>query len=1043
MADEQIINFGDAERDLNRIINQLKQADQVILKISADALAMGRNLGSINLPSDLSSLTSENARLTAQIQAQAQALAQLQTQYTNLNQRRQRSSQQTAEEAVNQGILNRNAREAALANSTLAGAYARLSAQQSIAARNLQNVIARGRTGTQTQREYNRELRNAQSDFNELNRRVLAADRAIGRFNRNVGNYPKAAFKGFKDLLGAFGLVGGVTAIAAITKDIYEQVKAQESLDLALKQVTGSQDEFARAQAFLMSLSERFGVEINTLTSAYQKFYVSAIDKLKTKQIEDIFTSVTKAAANLGLTVENQDRVFTALNQMLSKGKVQAEELRQQLGDALPGAIGIMKRAYQALHPEQQITSAQFEKLMKDGKILASEVLPQFAKELEKTYNLEKIERVDNLAAAQNRLTNAWKNFIRELNDGKGTVSQVFAQTTVGMGRMLNYLTEAIKDVDEQQREKYAKFRTDAYKEEYDALSKLGDKAKETAADREKELTPLLVAETKEKQALLERNYHLRTGAKLRADGLIWDTKAREEYAQNVKQIKFLNNDLNVLAGRLSAIKKIRTEKPKGGADPEEASKAELKAIEDNLKALALANRKEIELRILKNETILNGEYSTYEEQYKALEKYNKDKLLLIELDYQEQLRLAKGNANKIKVADFDMQMAVIKQAQDGFNKLKTIRKKENDDYISEIKEIEDFLKKYHDDKDAREEASQELNNKVTEANFALIDKNIEKLKELKDATKEYLDSFTGEFFSNAGFGETYETFFKKIDDGTGKMTTKFKQLLEGAGADKWKVYFNSIAQTAQETFNFISEASQKNFDAENERLQSQYDVALKFAGDNKEAQEKLAEDLEKRKKEIANREAKAKKQQALFNIAIDTAQAVVEALPNYVLAAIIAGIGLVQLAAVSAQEIPQYWMGGTHDKGGLMMVNDGKGTNWKETYVTPDGNIHKPQTRNAIIDAPAGTKIYTHDQWMDWERDQLMPMLRGNNIMPYQSNQVDSGISKDDLYEVMNSTLGGQVIERSNLDANGFSKYTIKRGNMTRRNINRANGRR
>ena len=35
----------------------------------------------------------------------------------------------------------------------------------------------------------------------------------------------------------------------------------------------------------------------------------------------------------------------------------------------MPGAIGIMKRAYQALHPDQEITSAQFEKLMKDGKI--------------------------------------------------------------------------------------------------------------------------------------------------------------------------------------------------------------------------------------------------------------------------------------------------------------------------------------------------------------------------------------------------------------------------------------------------------------------------------------------------------------------------------------------------------------------------------------------------------------------------------------------------------------------------------------------------
>ena len=186
------------------------------------------------MPSDLASFTADNQRLTAQIQAQAQALSQLQNQYNTLSRQRQQSSQRTAEESVNQGILNRNALESARINSTLAGAYMRLSAQQSQASRNLQDLVVRGRLATQTQREYDRELRTAQMDFNTLNQRITAADRAVGRFNRNVGNYPMQAFKGIKELLGAFGLIGGVSLIAAVTKDIYEQVKAQESLDLAL-----------------------------------------------------------------------------------------------------------------------------------------------------------------------------------------------------------------------------------------------------------------------------------------------------------------------------------------------------------------------------------------------------------------------------------------------------------------------------------------------------------------------------------------------------------------------------------------------------------------------------------------------------------------------------------------------------------------------------------------------------------------------------------------------------------------------------------------
>ncbi len=83
----------------------------------------------------------------------------------------------------------------------------RLSAQQSQASRNLQDLVVRGRLATQTQREYDRELRTAQRDFNTLNQRITAADRAVGRFNRNVGNYPMQAVRGLKDLLGAFGFL--------------------------------------------------------------------------------------------------------------------------------------------------------------------------------------------------------------------------------------------------------------------------------------------------------------------------------------------------------------------------------------------------------------------------------------------------------------------------------------------------------------------------------------------------------------------------------------------------------------------------------------------------------------------------------------------------------------------------------------------------------------------------------------------------------------------------------------------------------------------
>lgn len=326
--------------------------------------------------------------------------------------------------------------------------------------------------------------------------------------------------------------------------------------------------------------------------------------------------------------------------------------------------------------------------------------------------------------------------------------------------------------------------------------------------------------------------------------------------------------------------------------------------------------------------------------------------------------------------------------------------------------------------------------NDLPEADVKIVNnvkKSTEAIKGLSEETKRYLKSFVDDFSSNAGLKNLIDSF--DTDD----ENSLFSKIKDGLAFTKenWQATTVDIVESVQEMYNFISNASQANFDAEKERLQSQYDVAFKYANGNKEAETKLAEDLESKKKEIANREAKAKKQQALYNIAIDTAQAVVAALPNYVLAGIVAAFGIAQAVIVSGQKVPQYWMGGTHE-GGLMMVNDGAGANFKETIVTPDGQIHKPQGKNVLMNAPKGTQIFTHDQWSDT----LTDMLRGNGINRYNPLQAQSqSMTKDDFYEVMGNTLGGQPIIKPTLDAKGFSTYTLRKGKSMSKRINRANG--
>lgn len=298
-----------------------------------------------------------------------------------------------------------------------------------------------------------------------------------------------------------------------------------------------------------------------------------------------------------------------------------------------------------------------------------------------------------------------------------------------------------------------------------------------------------------------------------------------------------------------------------------------------------------------------------------------------------------------------------------------------------------------------------------------------EALKELSEEQKKYLDSFTKDFVSQSGFTETFRILNDEV---------------EGFGED-FKTTFVAVAESAQEFFNFFSQNSQANFENEKDRLSAQKEISLQYAGENAEAKAKIEEDYQKRQKEIATREAKAKKQQAIFNIAIDTAQAIMATLgktgfAGIPLSIIVGAIGAAQIAMIAAQEIPQYAEGGIHD-GGLMIVNDGKGSNYKETIVTPNGKVMKPQGRNVIMDAPAGTEIFTHNMW----QDQLTDMLQGKGISMSSSNQY-SGITKSDLEDVMMRSIANQTQYHGEWNAKGYNEYVRKGNNITRGNIMRGN---
>ena len=343
--------------------------------------------------------------------------------------------------------------KSAMANQNLNRAYVQLTNSREQAKQKLQDLIASERASTD-------EIKKAQKEFDVLNKKVAAADKAVGRFsdaNRKINGLASSV----GNLMSAFGVSTGIFLAVDVAKNIFNVTKELQGLDYAMRNVLGSQEKFVQTQLFLNDISTRFGVEIKSLTKNYTDFYAASKGIISDDKINDIFTSVSKSAAAMGLSVEHTDSAFLALEQMMSKGTVQAEELKKQLGNALPGAMRAAAMAYMELHPEivsVQEAEAKLMNEMKKGPIDSATYIPLIVKNFEKLYGIESVEKIETLQGAVNNLSNAWTEMIRSFSQGGGVFSKMLIGFIDGVswwikngGKALEYiipLHKIIADID-------------------------------------------------------------------------------------------------------------------------------------------------------------------------------------------------------------------------------------------------------------------------------------------------------------------------------------------------------------------------------------------------------------------------------------------------------------------------------------------------------------------------------------------------------------------------------------------------------------------
>ncbi|ENE8864386.1 tape measure protein [Escherichia coli] len=200
------------------------------------------------------------------------------------------------------------------------------------------------------------------------------------------------------------------TALEAYRR-IMEVGLKKEASQRAAQFVLG--DEGAkRATDFVKNLANNTGVDQIETLSSFAKFSAGAGD-MNTDQKESLFSNVIGTSRLMGLSTDEINGILKAFEQMASKGKIQAEELRGQLGDRMAGAFQLFARSL-------GMTTEELDKAMKDGKVLSKDVLPKVSAEMgrmiDKTGGWEKI--INSTQTQLGRLSNSWNNNLALMFDG-------------------------------------------------------------------------------------------------------------------------------------------------------------------------------------------------------------------------------------------------------------------------------------------------------------------------------------------------------------------------------------------------------------------------------------------------------------------------------------------------------------------------------------------------------------------------------------------------------------------------------------------------
>lgn len=290
-------------------------------------------------------------------------------------------------------------------------------------------------------RSFSNGIGRARTETRGLDNAVNTTNRSIGRL-RSTG---QSTFSGLAQQAKSLGiaLVAALSlgAIISFGQDVTSITAKFEGLENSIRFASGQ--EGAKNIEFLDTTIRRLNLNMDSSYKGFQTLTGSLKGtSLEGQATRDIFEGVGIAASVMNLSAEQSEGAFLALSQMASKGVVSSEELRGQLGERLPGAMGIAAKA-------MGVTQSKLGDMLQKGEVMATDFLPKFSRELKKTFEGGLPAAMNSMQSAMNKQENALTQF--KLKTGETFRPLIIGVLEAGniifgfLGDMMNY-TQPVKD---------------------------------------------------------------------------------------------------------------------------------------------------------------------------------------------------------------------------------------------------------------------------------------------------------------------------------------------------------------------------------------------------------------------------------------------------------------------------------------------------------------------------------------------------------------------------------------------------------------------